>query len=354
MSQILGLGMTHYPMLLTPDANMAMLLRLTLSDPDIPSDFKDPANWSERARLDWSADEGRSAAAQHRAALLDGLRRCRAELDEFQPDVVLVWGDDQYENFREEVVPPFCVLAYGDIEVEPFGVLRRVSAPNIWDLPDETTYTMHGARDVAKRIVADVLASGIDCAYSYKPRPGTHFPHSFANTQTFLDYDNAGRRFPYPIVPIAVNCYGEHVIARQGGMARFADIIAGETTDPPGPTPQRCFEFGQAIARSIRESGLRAALIASSSWSHAFLNDKDWHLKPDMKADRRLYHALVNGDIATWLSLSAEDIVNSGQHEILNWFCLLGATQELGLQLQWSDLVESEIFNSNKAFAVFR
>src|SRR4029453_15818383 len=152
MSQFLGLGMTHYPMLLSPDENMSMLLRRTLSDPDIPWEFKDPANWSEQARLEWSDDEGRAAAAAHRAALLEGLAPCRRELDEFRPDVVVVWGDDQYENFREEVIPPFCVLAYGDTEVEPFGVLRQVGAPNVWGLPDDTTYTMHGAPDFAKRI----------------------------------------------------------------------------------------------------------------------------------------------------------------------------------------------------------
>jgi hypothetical protein len=39
---------------------------------------------------------------------------------------------------------------------------------------------------------------------------------------------------------------------------------------------------------------------------------------------------------------------------MLNWFCLLGAVSELGLQLEWSAFVETEVFNSNKAFAEFR
>ena len=354
MSQFLGLGITHYPMLLSPDENMSGLLRRTLTDPDIPSDSKDPANWSEQARAEWSDDEGTAAAAVHRAALLDGLGASRRELDEFRPDALIVWGDDQYENIREEIIPAFCVLAYGDTDVEPFGVLRKIGAPNVWGLPDDTTYTMRGAPDLAKQIVSDVLADGIDCAYSYQPRRGIHFPHSFANTQTFLDYDNAGRRFPYPMVPIAVNCYGQHVIARRGGMARFAEIMSGEQVDPPGPTPLRCYEFGQAIAQSLRHTDKRVALVASSSWSHAFLNDKDWHLRPDMDADRRLYQALVDGDYTTWRSVTSSEIVEAGQHEMLNWFCLLGAVAELGMTLQWSKLIESEIFNSNKAFAVFR
>jgi Catalytic LigB subunit of aromatic ring-opening dioxygenase len=353
MAEVIGLGLTHYPLLLSPDSQMSLLLRMTLTDPDIPAECKDPENWSPTARSQWSTDQGHAAAVQHRQELLEGLAVCRRELDNFQPDVLIVWGDDQYENFREEVIPAFCVLAYGDTEVEPFGVLRRIGAPNVWGLPDDTTYTMHGAPEFAKRLASDVLADGIDCAYSYQPRAGIHFPHSFANTQTFLDYENAGRKFPYPIVPIAVNCYGEHVIVRRGGVAPFSEISREEHLDPPGPTPKRCFQFGQAIARSVAATERRVAMIASSSWSHAFLNDKDWHLHPDTAADQRLFEALTAGDYDTWIQTTTRDVVDAGQHEMLNWFCLLGAMSELGLPLRWSSFVGSEIFNSNKAFAVF-
>jgi hypothetical protein len=112
--------------------------------------------------------------------------------------------------------------------------------------------------------------------------------------------------------------------------------------------------MGAAVARSVRDHGERVALIASSSWSHAFLNDKDWHLRPDTEADRRLYAAMVAGDLGTWRSTTTREVVAAGQHEMLNWFCLLGAMAELGLDLEWSTFVETEIFNSDKAFAVYR
>ena len=86
---------------------------------------KDPANWPSSMRADWSDDGGTAAAARHRKVLRENLARCRAELDAFGPDLVVVWGDDQYENFREEVVPPFCVLAYGDVEVPAFEVMNE-------------------------------------------------------------------------------------------------------------------------------------------------------------------------------------------------------------------------------------
>jgi len=47
-------------------------------------------------------------------------------------------------------------------------------------------------------------------------------------------------------------------------------------------------------------------------------------------------------------------VIQAGQHEMLNWFCLLGAMSELGLALTWSDFITTEIFNSNKAFAIYK
>lgn len=353
MSEVLGLGLTHYPLLLGPDTHMANLLRSALKDPDIPADRKDPANWTDRARAEWADDGGTAAAAGHRDALLSNLRRCRAALDDFAPDLVLVWGDDQYENFREEVVPSFCVLAYGDTEVDPFGVIKKLRIPNAWGRADDQRFVMRGDVGFAKALVAGVINRGVDVAYSYQPRQGINFPHAFGNTQIFLDYENIGTKFPYRIVPMAVNCYGEHVIARHGRITPFADIRAGEDLDPPGPTPRRCFEFGRAVAQTVVESGRRVALVASSSWSHAFLHDKAWHLWPDTDSDRQLYLALVERDDDAWLRRTGRQIVDDGQHEILNWYCLLGAMRELGLDLTWSDLVTTEIFNSNKAFALF-
>ena len=96
------------------------------------------------------------------------------------------------------------------------------------------------------------------------------------------------------------------------------------------------------------------ALVASSSWSHAFLTDKTWHITPDTAADRRLYQLFVDRDYATWQATPSRDIVDSGQHEMLNWFCLTGAVDEVGLDLVWSELVTTDVFNSNKCFAVFK
>ncbi len=222
----------------------------------------------------------------------------------------------------------------------------------MWGLPDDTTFTLHGDEAGARQLANDLLADGFDVAYSYQKREDGHFPHAIANTQLFLDYDNAGREFPYKILPITVNCYGQHAIARRGGLARFA-AIRDERLDPVGPSPARCFALGAAAARAFTKTDKKVALVASSSWSHAFLNDKDWHLRPDTPADQRLYDAFVTGDWVTWTKVTGQAIVDAGQHEMLNWFCLAGAMHELGLPLSWSTLVITDVFNSNKCFAIF-
>lgn len=352
MAHFLGLGLTHYPLLAGTDDHMASLLRWTLRDPDIPAEAKDPANWPALMREEWGADEGRASATHHRKLLVENLARCREALDEFKPDVVVVWGDDQYENFREEVIPPFCVLAYGDVKAEPFELMNKRGSPNAWGLPESATITLHGDAVNARKLADRLLERGFDIAYSYEKRKDSPFPHAILNTQLFLDYPDAGAKFPYRLIPITVNCYGQHAIARRGGLARFAEI-SEERLDPVGPSPARCFALGRAVAQSFLDTDLRVALVASSSWSHAFLTDKTWHITPDTEADLRLYELFKNGDYEKWSSVSTADIVASGQHEMLNWFCMTGAVAELGLTLDWSEFVATGVFNSNKCFAVF-
>ena len=57
---------------------------------------------------------------------------------------------------------------------------------------------------------------------------------------------------------------------------------------------------GRASARLLNQSPWRVALIASSSWSHAFLTPKNHLLYPDVVADRALYEKLPVGEYETW------------------------------------------------------
>lgn len=66
-----------------------------------------------------------------------------------------------------------------------------------------------------------------------------------------------------------------------------------------------------------------------------------------------LYEALQAGDYNKFKNRSLAAIEDSGQQEVLNWMCLMGAMKELGRRPTETAYVQSYIFNSNKCFAVF-
>jgi hypothetical protein len=345
MAEILGLGISHWPRLGQTNRDMSIWLRRTLQDPDIPADKKDPATWPARMREEWADDEGLANAQEHRDAMVSGLRRVRETLDAFKPDAVIVWGDDQYENFREDLIPAFCVLAYEEDQVcKPWGAM-----PNAWGEDKDTTFVVKSAPKISRHLADGMLEENFDIAYAYKPLHFQGLPHAFINAVLYLDYDRKG--FPHPIIPFQVNCYGRYVISHKGIGFPFAEV--NKPLDPPSPSPARCFDLGRAVARVMAKSPYRVALMASSSWSHAFLCDKHWHLWPDVVSDRKFYDAMVRGDWEYWRSTPLAAIEASGQHELLNWFCLFGAMTELGYVVKWSEFVETYVYNSDKVAAVF-
>ncbi len=349
MGEILGLGLTHYPPLIGRDEHMADILRTVLRDPGFPERLRDPGSWPEPMRREYRDDGGTASAAAHRHTLVQHLRRMRRTLDEFRPDLVVIWGDDQHENFVDDIIPPFCILAYDQIEAHH---RQRDQSTNVWGEGPDTVFRMKGHREAGKYLARRLLEQGVDMPYAYKPLHHQGLAHAFLNTILFLDYDRVG--FPYPVVAFQVNCYGRRVIAQRGFRASLASPLAEADLDPPSPTPKRCMEVGAATARAMRESPWRVALVASSSWSHAFLTDKNHQLYPDIPADRRLYEALRLGDYETWRNVPLAAIEDSGQQEMLNWHMLAGAMEELGRKPDECEFVETWSFNSNKCFAVFK
>jgi len=268
-------------------------------------------------------------------------------LDAFKPDIVLIWGDDQYENFKEDIIPPFCVLAYDQVDCRPFLNKDGSAKPNAWGEPGDKVFSYQVA-PAARELVNNLITQGFDISYAYKP---LHFEgglgHAFINALMFLDYDRKG--FDYPIIPFQVNCYGSKVIRNQGGADQFQT-----QDDPPGPTPKRCMEVGAATIRAFADSPYRVALVASSSWSHAFLTDKHDRMWPDMESDRARFEEFKAGDWDAWRRLPTPQIEAAGQQEMLNWMCLAGAMEELNRKPEIVDYVETYVFNSEKCLALFQ
>ena len=345
----MGAGITHYPGTLYPDEFILATLWRTLRRPGFPEHLKNPQSWPDLMRKEWGDDEGKSAAQAHRAALKNDLLRVRQEIDEFNPDIVMIWGDDQYENFREDLIPPFAIYLMEESEVHPFRSManRGVEKPlNVRGESPEAAFNIKVHTEGGKYLVKTLLSQEFDVSYSYKFRHVDELGHAFSRVPVYLDYNKLG--FPYPIIPMQVNCYGKNVFTQGGPTAQ--NLYEGL----PSPSPARCFALGAAVARAFKASPWRVCLLASSSWSHAFLTPKHDFLYPDSEADRRLYDALCGNDFDLWQSLSLEEIEYNGQPEVLNWVCLMGAMFELNMKPAYTNFVESHLFNSSKTAVVYR
>ena len=353
MAEILGIGCTHRPVMLRRNEDWTGMMKASLADPDMPEHMKNPASWPEKLREELGNDWGAASAARAREVYRAHFAEARQALDDFKPDLIVMWGDDQYENFKEDIVPPFAVLAYEDQDVQPWA--RRRSPDNPWNEPKDKSFRVRGHKEAGKYLANKLIESGIDAAYAYKPLHNT-MGHAFENTVLLLDDERRG--FDYPLVQFSVNCYGRRVNAARGLRLPLAmkDEIGNPDSkvfDPPGPNPHRCMQVGAATARIMADSPWRVALMASSSWSHSFLTEKNWQLWPDVAADRALYDALEAGDYAKWHAYKTHQVEESGQHEVLNWFCLLGAMEALGRKPDKATFIETWAFVSPVVFAYY-
>jgi hypothetical protein len=343
MGEILGIGCTHGPQLQFPDENMADILRRHLQRETTPAEQKDHANWPAAMRAEWGDDEGLSAAREHRRVLVEGFRKARQALDAFKPDFILIWGDDQYENFKEDLIPPFAIYGLPEIPIAPYKASNVINTrENVWGEPEDARMTIKGCPEAAAYLSGELIQRGFDVACAYKFHHAETANHAFVRTVMFLDYDQRG--FDYPIMPFHVNCYGSYL---------WRNVHAGKIpyAAPPAPPPWRCYDLGRATTEALKASPWRVAVIGSSSWSHAFLTDKHGGMYPDVATDRRRYEDVLRGDLRPWRDLTLDELADAGEHEMLNWVCLAGAME--GRRIEPLAYSETYLFNSNKAVILF-
>ena len=127
-------------------------LRRTLGGKRTPAHLKDPASWPAPMREEWGDDEGASATRAHRTRCFAAMRTLRQRLDAFHPDLVVIFGDDQYENFIEDIVPPFCVYIVDQMESRPFDVAAAGSPPppNFWNEAKDKVFRHRGHTEAAR------------------------------------------------------------------------------------------------------------------------------------------------------------------------------------------------------------
>src|ERR1700730_9663143 len=179
MGEILGIGVTHFPGLMVPDQYMSSFLTRTLKSEQVPAEMKEPARWPEPLRQELAANQNGAAAAEHRRRLVGGFRKAREALDAFAPDFVLIWGDDQYENFREDGVPSFCVFALDAIDSRPFGRPGRADHGNIWGESPDKVVRVDGHRAAGSYLAAELIKADFDVSYAYAMRHDLGLPHAW-------------------------------------------------------------------------------------------------------------------------------------------------------------------------------
>src|SRR5258708_35871455 len=111
MGEILGLGATHYPSLCAPPERMLGFFHHILSAPNIDPKYKDRANWPREMLAELGSDEGRASIGRYRERMWANFRKQRQMIADFAPDFIVLLGADQYEHFREAIIPRF--FAFG-------------------------------------------------------------------------------------------------------------------------------------------------------------------------------------------------------------------------------------------------
>lgn len=344
MGDIMGGGLNEMPFLRYADKHMASMLRQALSRPSLDAKWLDSVNWPEEMRAEYGADEGTSAAPSHREKVANAFRTLRGAIDDFNPDVVLIWSKEQMENFGEDAMPPYAVYAYEELEFRPHRQAANLG-PTIWGEDQETVVRVPSAREQAKYLAAHLIEQGFDTTYAYRPLHQECIAHTFEGLITHLDWDRRG--FPYPVLPFYINGLGhQHLSAR--GQSREGEV------DPPAPPPWRCYDLGKAVAEIFRDSRWRVALIAGSSWSHGFMAPSTNYIWPNIAADRILAKELQAGNYQYWRNLKRDDMISWGNQEIVSWVALAGACEAVDLKPTFFDVQETWCFASTKVTAVFK
>ena len=269
--------------------------------------FLEPAEWETRRQFTRNnyarrygvepperpevAGEAFDANEQRFGRIRDGLQALRTKLEELRPDALVLIGDDQDENYREDNLPQFAIYLGERLVAVDRGAGTR------------TPYRCDA--ELAWTLVTESIEAGFDVAYS------KHFPddelYSHAHREPLAFLDPEAR---VPVVPIFLNAI--HV---------------------PAPTPARCYQFGERL-RAIVEAtpdDKRVVVYASGGLSH-FTAGYPWpHYQGPHSVgsicrefDHGIVGAMSEGRGGELAKLSSADLLANGGIELRQWIVLQG------------------------------
>jgi hypothetical protein len=270
--------------------------------------FEIPEDWDarrERTRKNFARRYGREAPPcpeiereslagdiARFAGIRDGLATVRARLDAVAPDVLIVIGDDQDENYVEANLPQLAIFTGSAfVAVEP-----------------KTNASSHYRNDVAlaRHLLNFGVDRGFDIASSAAFADDRLLSHAHREPITFLE--SAGR---CRVLPIFVN--GIHV---------------------PAPTPARCYAFGAMLRDAIEQAPgeTRVAFYASGGmshysagfpWDHYAGSNTIGSIAADF--DRTVMDMLRSGRGDKTAGLTSKELLDNGDVEMRAAIILAGA-----------------------------
>lgn len=306
---VLGIASSHGPMLGSPAADflkhaerdIANNAHLDLEGAPLSyTELLDKADPAIAQELLPEIVEERVAGCQ------DGIERLARTLGEVRPDVVVIIGDDQHEQFLEDNQP--AVLIYSGDTIENGTLPLPETAPEYWKTArsqyheDEQPRAYPVASGLARYLTESLVDAGFDISHSEKlPRPtGEGHAYGFVHHRLMKHYTA-------PVIPVMLNTY----------------------FPPNQPTPSRCFMLGQAMGKAVQAwpEDIRVAFVASGGLSHFTV---------DPALDRKVMDAFLSRDGDVLGSLPKVRL-NSGNSEIRNWIVVAGASE--ALDAGWHDYI---------------
>ena len=240
-----------------------------------------------------------SLQARHEASQ-QGLAKIGEALDKASPDILIMFGDDQFEVYRNDNMPSIAVY-WGDTILHdshfgwPYDPKLKT---DLWCFPEENIeYPV--ASDLGKHVIESLIDQEFDVAHSRSYKEGQGMSHAFSFVYwRVMDGVNV-----IPTLPIHINTY----------------------FPPNQPSPTRSYELGRAVRRAVEswDSKARVAVLGSGGLSH-FVVDED--------IDHRSIEAMKSKDVKQIAALPLERL-NAGTSEVRNWLAAAGASENLDMEM---------------------
>jgi hypothetical protein len=291
---VLGIGVSHSPQL-SIRASEWRLLR-EKDEHDARLDYQ---GLLRRAKPDIEQELTEEKMQERDEACRKAIATIGDVLQQANVNVVVVFGDDQHEQFYDDNMPTFAVYHGKSVPV----VKHTGRNPAEWKAAEENgwaeTAEEYGTGfGLAEHLIRALIDDEFDIARCDRLREEIGVGHAFS----FL-YRRIWPGSTLPMVPFMVNTY----------------------YPPNQPTPKRCYALGQAVRHAIEswDADQRVAVMASGGLSHVVIDEEIDHLTID---------ALKNKDREKLWRLPREKL-RGGTSEILNWVTLAGVVEPMEMKL---------------------